>query len=78
MSLKRNKKVTEYIRVINEAKDYFENLSEKQRDIFDARSDSWKESEKGEEAQEDLDSLDELVDALNDGVDLLDNLYEEI
>ena len=59
MSLKRNKKVTEYIRVISEAQDYFTQLEEKQQDSYDSKSDSWKDSEKGDEFQEELDYLDE-------------------
>lgn len=78
MSLKRNKKVTEYIRVISEAQDYFTQLEEKQQDSYDSKSDSWKDSEKGDEFQEELDYLDELNSALDDAVDILDSLYEEI
>jgi hypothetical protein len=78
MSIKRNKKVTEYIRVINEAKQYFEALEEKQQESYDSKSDNWKDSEKGEEFQEDLDYLGDLNSSLNEAVDVLDSLYEEI
>jgi len=78
MALNKNKKVTEYVRVINEAKEYFESLEEKQQDSYDSKSDSWKDSEKGDEFQEELDYLGDLNVALNDAVDILDSLYEEI
>jgi hypothetical protein len=78
MPIKKSKKVEDYIKVIKEAADYLTELEEKRQETYDNRTETWQESDKGYEWQDDLDSLSELNSDLGNVVDLLDTVFEDI
>lgn len=48
------------------------------QDTFDERSEKWQESEKGEEYQEFIDSVEERVDEIRDVYDTVQSVNEEL
>jgi len=76
--IKRSKKVNDYITVITEAQEYFQELVDKRQETYDSRSEKWQESEKGEEEQENLENLEALNEGLTEVVDTLETIFEEI
>lgn len=77
MALKRTAVVTKKMSQLEDLKIEFENQKEKRQETFDNKSDRWKESEKGEEEEQNIADLEEIVDALQDAYDKIENLFEE-
>ncbi len=74
--MKSNKTVEKLISQIEDAKIYFEELQGTKQESFDNKSEKWQEGEKGEEAQQEIDSLEELVGECESLVDNINNLFE--
>jgi hypothetical protein len=54
--------LTKALRLIQEAKTYMEEVRDTERDEFDGKPDSWKESDKGEAESGKLDALDSALE----------------
>ena len=57
---------TETIALVNGLRDRLNDETQEHRDAYDDRSDSWRESEKGEAVDTWLAMLDEVIDTLED------------
>lgn len=74
--MKANKQIEKFISNIEDAKIYFEELQNTKQDSYDNKSEKWQESEKGEEMQSDIDSLEELASECENVIDKINSLFE--
>ena len=74
--MKSNKQIAKFISHIEDAKIYFEELQSSKQDTFDNRSEKWQEGDKGNEAQEEINSLEELAGECENLIDSINNLFE--
>lgn len=77
MSFKKTKEVAKHLGNIESAKEFFSSLKDTEEGKYDDKSDRWKESEKGEQKQQDISDLESAVSDLESGFDSLENLFEE-
>lgn len=62
-------KVGEARGLLEWARDCTEDVLNDEQEVFDSRSEKWQESERGEQAQEQLDTLQSILDAINNSYD---------
>lgn len=77
MSLKKTSQVEQHLSNIEAAKVFFEELAEKKQTAFDNKSEKWQESEAGEQASENISSIEEIRDSLDEAYGNIENLFEE-
>ena len=63
-------------KAINECLPKLETLLEQRQDYFDKRSESWLESEKADEYQEDTDNLEILITVLTEAETALEDTFD--
>ncbi len=64
--IKKTKAIEKLESALSDVRTEFTNMKENREAIFDDKSDTWKEGEKGEEEQENIDGLEEIVDLLDE------------
>jgi hypothetical protein len=74
--MKATLKIEKINEQLQEWKDYFEDLSTKKQDKYDNASDSWQESDKGDECQDDITNIDAIVESLGTVIDDIETAYE--
>ena len=75
--MKKTKQVEKYIAMIEEAKQFFENLAFDRQDTYDNKSEKWQESEKGEDCQTEITDLEDIAESLEETLDRISEAYEE-
>lgn len=68
------KNYTEAANMIEKAQALVSEALQEQQDVFDDKSEKWQESDVGQEAQERLDKLQEIIDVLEAAVSDLSGL----
>lgn len=63
------KKLNNLIGKLEEIKAAVETIRDDEQESFDSKSDNWRDGEKGEEAQEQLNTLEEIVTGLESAFD---------
>ena len=71
------KKLAKIAGEICDARNYIDELRENEQDSYDAHTDAWQESEKGEDAWTTISNLETLVDLLENAENILDEMTGE-
>lgn len=74
----RNVTVERHLRNIESAKTYFEELHEKRRKSYEAKSETWKAGYKGEAELSNVTELEDIRNDLESVYDRIDDLFEKI
>jgi hypothetical protein len=74
--MKSNKQIEKFISQIEDAKIYLEELQSSKQDSFDNKSEKWQEGERGEEAQQEINYLEELAGECESLIGSFNNLFE--
>lgn len=77
MAIKRTKVINDHISNLEAFKTFIEELYSDKSESFENKSDNWKESEKGEEAQQDINDLEELSSDLDSSLSKAEDLFEQ-
>ncbi len=76
MNAKRKKQLSRAAGMLSDARSIIDEVREDEEGAFDARSDAWKESGNGEKAAEDLFALQDIVTALEDAEERLEEISQ--
>lgn len=74
--IKPSAKVNKFKDTLSDMEEYFRELLAKKEDIYNAKSDKWQDSEKGEEVLEETGLIDDVILAIEQAELALDDLYE--
>lgn len=74
--MKRTKKTDEMISKMEDVKIYFEEMKNELKEKFDGKSERWQESEKGEEAQDQINEVEEVSDSCDQLLDQMQSIFE--
>lgn len=69
-------KIEKLAKTLTDAKQTLESIRDEERDIYDRRSESWQESEKGEKQDENVSYLDDACSDLETVIDSLNSIEE--
>lgn len=74
--MKSTQKIEKMRDQLQEWKDYFEDLSDKRQDKYDNASESWQESDNGNECLESVDQLSDIANELDTVISTIEMAYE--
>ena len=75
--MKSTKEINQQLSNIEDAKVALESFKDDQQNSFDEKSDKWKEGEKGQEAEADLESLQEAIENLEEAIEKLEEIFQK-
>ncbi len=74
--LKATKEVNKHLSLLEDVKIFFEEMQAARQSSFENKSEKWQEGEKGEEEQNNLDELENIVSEIETAFDSINNLFE--
>jgi len=74
MNNQRRKEIRKGLKLLEEAKDIFEETGTDERDSYDNLPDNLQDSDKAYAMEEAADTLDDAVDAIEDMIDTIENI----
>jgi hypothetical protein len=77
MPIKRTKEIQRHLSMLESVKVFFDEMANKREEKFEGRSDKWKESEKGEAAEQDQEQLRGYTGELEEVYTDLEDLFEQ-
>lgn len=77
MALKKTKQIDSIMSKLDDVKTFFEELAATRQDSYDNKSEKWQDGDKGQEEQENISALEDIVNNLESATNDIDNLFEE-
>lgn len=74
--MKRTTEISKRLSQLEDIKNFFEDLQNSKQDSYDNKSEKWQESDKGDEALEEISNLEDIVTDLSNAFDNSESLFE--